>query len=80
MATISNADLAVMRRLFRRTHPTLSGVDVPLLKLVFQGTEDWAVANFASFSAAIETIAPGKFSNPEKAQIFKVWAEWKFRS
>ncbi len=43
------------------------------IKTAFQAIEDWFEANKGGAGSAIETAAPGKFTNAQKKKIGGIW-------
>jgi len=78
MATIGNDELDFgMRELARNIRPNPTVWSKAQIKAAFQSLEDWFEDAPSSAkldaAAAIETVAPGVFSNAQKKKIGGVW-------
>ena len=72
MAVLTPRQLNIAQRGAARVFLSFS-YDKPTLNAAVQAIEDWFEANKAGGSAAVETAAPGAFTNAEKLQLFAVW-------
>lgn len=50
----------------------------PIINTALQAIEDWFEANRASLGTAIEAVAPGAFTNPQKKKLVAYWLSYKF--
>jgi len=74
---ISNKNLAQMRRgICEGYKPSF---DKPEINSALNAVNDWWATVRASAGSAIETAAPGKFTNAQKKKIVAFWFDYKFK-
>ena len=79
MATITNLDLADLRRKYARKMAN-TGYGKPTINAGLQAIEDWAVANVASLFSDIDAAtSPFVFTAAEKKKLFAFWCSLRFR-
>ena len=77
MAILSPADLATIRRAV--TSEGEVNWTKPVINAALQAIEDQWEADRPRFANAIETAAPGVFTNAQKNRLGKHWLTVKFR-
>jgi hypothetical protein len=77
MATISNNDLAAIRRKIESDFPNVGTVKSEINNAI-QAIEDWYEDNRSAISTAIDDATTFSFSSAKKKKIGKYWMEWKF--
>jgi hypothetical protein len=77
MAVLTSGELAELRQLASTIKVPVTW-DKATVNAALQAIEDWFEANRASLGSAIETAAPGVFTNTEKKGLVKYWLRQKF--
>lgn len=76
MAVLTPAQLAPSRQDFVSTLAAPTFTKTPI-NAALQAIEDWFESNRAAIGSAIETAAPGAFTNAQKTKLVKFYLSYK---